>query len=99
MTVCYKSDVKFDYDYYHAKHLPLVAENLASQGMRKSEVRKILGTPMGTPAPYQVIFTLYFDDAGSMQAAMGSAGGQAVAADVANYYGGMPDMMIGDIAG
>jgi uncharacterized protein (TIGR02118 family) len=98
LTVCYRSDVSFDADYYHAKHLPLVFEQIGPLGMSKAEVRKILGTPMGTPAPYQLIATLYFDDAESAQTALRSAGGQAVVADIANFYGGMPDLMIGEVS-
>jgi uncharacterized protein (TIGR02118 family) len=97
LTVCYKSDVIFDADYYHAKHVPLIAKEIGPHGMRKAEVRKTLGTPMGTPAPYQLIASLYFDDADSMQSALRSAGGQAVVADIANFYSGMPDLMIGEI--
>jgi len=97
LTVCYKSEVKFNTDYYHAKHLPLTAEKLGPHGVQKAEVRKILGTPAGTPAPYQVIATLYFSDAATLQSAIESADGQAVVADIPNFYGAMPDIMIGEI--
>jgi uncharacterized protein (TIGR02118 family) len=50
-----------------------------------------------TPAPYQVIATLYFNDAATLQSALGSADGQAVVADIPNFYGAMPDLMIGDV--
>jgi uncharacterized protein (TIGR02118 family) len=78
LTVCYKSDVSFDADYYHATHLPLVLEQIGPLGMSRAEVRKILGTPMGTPAPHQLTATLYFDDAESVQSAFQSTAGQAV---------------------
>jgi uncharacterized protein (TIGR02118 family) len=97
LTVCYKSDVSFDADYYHAKHLPLVAAKLGPHAMRKAEVRRILGTPMGMPAPYQLIASVYFDDADSLQSALQSPDGQAVVADVPNFYAGTPDVMIGEI--
>ena len=96
LTVCYKSGIGFDNDYYFAKHMPLTAK-LGPLGLRNAEVRKILGTPMGTPAPYQVITTLYFNDAASLQNALGSAEGQAVVADIPNFYHGPPDVMIGEV--
>jgi len=70
---------------------------LGPHGVQKAEVRKILGTPAGTPAPYQVIATLYFSDAATLQSAIESADGQAVVADIPNFYGAMPDIMIGEI--
>jgi uncharacterized protein (TIGR02118 family) len=97
LTVCYKPDIALDADYYNSKHLPLVAKEIGPLGLRKVEVRKIVGTLTGTPPPYQLIATLYFDDADSLQSAFQSAGGQAVVADIAKFYDGMPDVMIGEI--
>lgn len=98
LTVCYKTGANFDTEYYLTKHLPLATEKLGSLGMQRVEVRKILGTPTGTPAPYQLIATLYFSDADSLQSALGSSDGQAVVADIQNFYGGgMPDLMIGEV--
>jgi uncharacterized protein (TIGR02118 family) len=97
LTVCYKSGIDFDTDYYFAKHMPLTAEKLGPPGLRNAEVRKIVGTPTGTPAPYQVITTLYFNDAASLQNAFESAEGQAVVADILNFYHGTPDLMIGEV--
>jgi uncharacterized protein (TIGR02118 family) len=97
LTVCYKSGLRFDADYYRSKHIPLTAEKLGSHGLKSTEVRKILGTPMGTLAPYQVITTLYFGDTAALEGALKSAEGQAVVADIANFYDGMPDLMISEI--
>lgn len=54
-------------------------------------------TGWGTPAPYQVITTLYFGDAAALEGALRSAEGEAVVADIAKFYDGMPDVMIGEI--
>jgi uncharacterized protein (TIGR02118 family) len=97
LTVCYKSGIDFDTGYYLGKHMPLTAEKLEPLGLQNAEGRKILGTPMETPAPYQIITTLYFNDAASLQSAIGSADGQAVVADIPNFYRGMPDIMIGEV--
>ena len=99
LTVCYKSGLRFDADYYLDKHMSLTSEKLESHGLKRTEVRKILGTPMGTPAPYQIITTLYFGDAAALEGAFTSAEGQAVVADIANFYDGMPDLMIGEVVG
>jgi len=96
-TVCYKSGIRFDADYYSKKHLPLVAEKLRPHGMKDAEVRKILGTPTGTQAAYQLIATLYFDDVAALEKALESPDGQVVVADIQNFYGGEPDLMIGEV--
>jgi uncharacterized protein (TIGR02118 family) len=94
LTVCYETGTPLDVEYYHATHMPLVKK---LDGLRRAEARKILGTPMGNPAPYQLIASLYFDDAAALAAAMGSPQGRALAADVGNFYKGEPDFMIGEV--
>ena len=96
LTVCYESGTPLDLDYYHRVHVPLI-ETLAPLGLRRSEVRKILGTPMGNTAPYQLIASLYFDNAAALASAMGSPEGRALAADVGSFYKGEPDFMIGEV--
>jgi uncharacterized protein (TIGR02118 family) len=45
--------------------------------LRRFEAGKVLGTHDGSPAPYYYIAELSFDSAEELQAAMGSAEGQA----------------------
>lgn len=94
LTVCYESGSDLDLDYYNGTHMPLVHK---LDGLRRAEVRKILGTPMGNAAPYQLIASLYFDSPAALAAAMGSQQGRALAADVGNFYEGEPDFMIGEV--
>jgi uncharacterized protein (TIGR02118 family) len=96
LTVCYESGTSLDLEYYYGMHMPLVQQ---LEGLRRAEARKILGTPMGNPAPYQLIASLYFDSPAALAAAMGSAQGRALAADVGNFYKGEPDFMIGEVDG
>jgi uncharacterized protein (TIGR02118 family) len=96
ITVAYKSDVKMNADYYYNSHVPMVETLLVSQGLRSAEVRKIVGTPTGVPAPYQIITTLYFDNVIDFTNAMSSNDGRAVQADIRNFYEGTPDIMIGE---
>jgi uncharacterized protein (TIGR02118 family) len=96
LTVCYEAGTPLDTEYYYGTHMPLVKK---LNGLRRAEARKILGTPMNNPARYQLIASLYFDDAAALGAAMGSPDGQALAADVGNFYKGEPDFMIGEVDG
>jgi uncharacterized protein (TIGR02118 family) len=59
-------------------HLPRVKK---WPGLRKIEVAKVTGTQIGEPKLY-MIEELYFDDEESMQKALASADGQAVAPDM-----------------
>lgn len=96
LTVCYESGTPLDTEYYYGTHMPLVKK---LDGLRRAEARKILGTPLGNTAPYQLIASLYFDDLAALGAAMGSSDGRALADDVGNFYKGEPDFMIGEVDG
>ncbi len=80
-------------EYYAATHVPL-AEKIPD--VRRFEWGKVVGTPDGSPAPYYFIAELWFDNAESLQAAFGSAEGQAAGADVANFATGGVTMMIAE---
>lgn len=70
--------------YYTETHLPLAA---TLPGLRAS--RHAFGVDgVGAPSPYFCIWEGEFDSADAMGAAMQSAVGQAVAADVVNYATG-----------
>ena len=70
--------------YYEATHLKLVAE---MPGLRASSHGFAL-EGIGDPSPYFCVWQGDFDDLAAMRAAMGSAQGKLVAADVANYATG-----------
>ena len=83
------------FDAYYAKtHAPL-AEKIPD--LRRFEAGKVLGTPDGSDAPYYFIAELLFDDLATLQGAMGSAEGQAAAADLANFASGGASLMIADV--
>jgi uncharacterized protein (TIGR02118 family) len=79
--------------HYESTHKPL-AEKIPE--LRRFEAGKVLGTPDGSAAPYHLIAELYFDDVPALQAAMGTAEGQAAAGDVANFATGGATMMIAE---
>jgi uncharacterized protein (TIGR02118 family) len=80
-------------EYYASTHEPLTEP---IPGLRKFDKGKVLGTPDGSQAPYYFLAELWFDDLESLQAAFGSAEGQAAAGDVANFATGGATLMIAE---
>jgi uncharacterized protein (TIGR02118 family) len=78
-------------EYYASTHIPLVHK---IPSLRRFEAGKILGTPDGSAAPFYFLAELWFDSAEDLQAAMGSAEGQAAGADVPNFASGGATLMI-----
>jgi uncharacterized protein (TIGR02118 family) len=96
VTVCYPAGGKLDRAYYESTHMPMVREGFGKHGLRKDEVRAIVGTPRGTPARYQLVTSLYFDDMDALGKAFGSPEGRAIAKDVPNFYDGETEVMLGE---
>ena len=99
LKVCYKHGVRFDERYYLATHIPLVGGIMGPFGVKKTEVVKIAGAADGSTPPYQLVFTAYFDSADALQKAMTNPRMPEVIGDIAKFYDGMPDMMIGEVLG
>jgi uncharacterized protein (TIGR02118 family)/steroid delta-isomerase-like uncharacterized protein len=78
------ADRKAFQDYYEAIHLPLAAE---LPGIRKIQY-SFDAAAVGGESRYFAVFEAEFDSAEGMGAALGSAQGAAVAADVSNYATG-----------
>ena len=79
---------------YHSEHAPMVIRKIP--GLKKFVAAQVLGTPAGA-APYQRVAELYFDTIESLQAAMGSPGGQATVAHAMEIStGGPPVVMIAE---
>ena len=98
LRVCYKDGVRFDHEYYRSTHLPLVSEVMKPHALTNLEVVTLGANPDGSRPAYQVMFSAYFASASSLQSAMQSARMPEVLGDVPNYYDGMPDIMIGEVA-
>ncbi|MBO2532745.1 conserved hypothetical protein [Planifilum fulgidum] len=82
-------------DHYWNVHAPL-AEKMP--GLKKLEVTRLVGTPMGGEAPYYLLAEMYFEDRGALDAAMSSAEGKAAAKDLMGFAGSLVTMMIGEVA-
>ena len=79
--------------HYASTHVPLVEK---IPNLRRFEAGKVLGTPDGSPAPFYFMAELWFDSAQELEAAMGSAEGQAAGADVGNFATGGATLMIAE---
>jgi uncharacterized protein (TIGR02118 family) len=97
LRVCYKHGVRFDESYYLSKHLPLTAGVMTPYGVKNVEMVKVNMTADGSIPPYQVIFSAYFESAAALQNAMQSPRIGEVLGDIANFYDGMPDVLIGEV--
>ncbi len=95
LVVCYgapEDTAAFD-QHYADTHAPLV-EKIPS--LRRFEAGKVLGTPDGSSAPFYYLAELWFDSPQELEAAMGSAEGQAAGADVATFATGGATLMIAE---
>jgi uncharacterized protein (TIGR02118 family) len=97
LRVCYKHGVRFDEGYYVSTHSRLVNAVMGPHGLKKVEMIKVTAAPGGGNPPYQVIFSAYFDSAGSLEAALQDPRIGEVMGDIANFHDGAPDVMIGDV--
>ena len=99
LRVCYKHGVRFDESYYLKTHLPLVGGIMGPFGVKKTEIVKVVSAADGSAPPYQLVFSAYFDSADALQQAMTNPRMPEVIGDIAKFYDGMPDMMIGETVG
>ena len=97
VTVGYKWGRALDFDYYAGVHAPLVHNNFGALGMRRFELRKILASADGSAPPYQLIVSLYFDDAKAFETALDDPRGRAVLDDIPNFYSESPDVLVGEV--
>jgi uncharacterized protein (TIGR02118 family) len=99
VKVCYKRGVRFDESYYLKTHIPLAGGVLGPLGLKQAEIVKIASAADGSAAPYQIVFTAYFDSADALQRALMNPRMAEVMGDLKNFYDGMPDVMVGETIG
>lgn len=78
--------------YYTGIHLPIAA---AIKGFEKVEYTKFLSAPDGSPAAHYRMAEFWVKSPEALQAAMGSAEGQATAADLARFATGGVTLLVG----
>ena len=81
LRVCYKNGAPFDEKYYYENHIPMAGAIMGSLGLKKTEIVKVSGSVPGFSAPYQFVFSAYFDSAADLQKCMSNpriAGGCVV---------------------
>jgi uncharacterized protein (TIGR02118 family) len=65
-------------------------------GLRRLEVAKITGAPIGE-AKHHLIAEMYFDDENSMQRALASAEGKATAGDLMQFAGSLVTLFFAEV--
>ncbi|OYD07068.1 EthD family reductase [Paludifilum halophilum] len=81
-------------DHYQKVHTPLVKK---MPGLKRLEVTKMQGAPMGGEAKYYLEAAMYFDSREALDAAMNSPEGKATAKDLMGFAGSLVTMMIGEV--
>ena len=95
LVVLYKKpeDPKAFDERYFGQHMPIANK---MPGVRKVEISKITGTPMGE-SEYYLLTELYFDTMEALKESMGSPEGKATAKDVMSFAKDIIYMMIADV--
>lgn len=79
--------------HYEEIHAPL-AEKMP--GLRKLEVNKVYGTPMGD-SPFYLIAEMLFDNKEALQEALSSAEGKAAGKDLMGFAGKVVSMHFAEV--
>jgi len=79
--------------HYKDVHTPLVKK---MPGLRKLEVAKITGAPIGEPKHY-LIAEMYFDSQDALTAALASPEGKASGRDLMSFAGNLVSMLYAEV--
>lgn len=82
---------KFDEHYFNT-HAPITAK---IPGLKKMDVTRIVGSPMGE-SEFYLMCEMYYEDHESMKAAMKSQEGKASGKDLMSFAGDLVTLMIGE---
>lgn len=99
LRVCYKQGAAFDETYYYEKHIPMAGAIMASLGVKKTEIVKVSGSVPGFSAPYQFVFSAYFESPAAVAQCMQDPRMAQVLGDVPNYFTGETDVLFGEVVG
>jgi uncharacterized protein (TIGR02118 family) len=87
-----KDKEKFDEHYFNT-HAPITAK---IPGLRKMEVTKIVGTPMGGESDYYLLCEMYYDSHDALKEAMRTSEAKASGKDLMSFAGDLVTLMIGE---
>jgi len=79
--------------HFHTVHTPLVR---ALPGLRKLEITRITGAPIGTTR-YHLLCEMYFDNKDAMDETLASPQGRAVARDLMGFAADLVTVFHGDV--
>ncbi|HWO97040.1 EthD family reductase [Priestia abyssalis] len=82
----------FDEHYFNV-HAPITEK---IPGLRKMEVTKVVGSPMGGEGEYYLMCEMYYDDHEALKQGMRSAEGKASGKDLMGFAGELVTLMIGE---
>ncbi|WP_070119403.1 EthD family reductase [Bacillus marinisedimentorum] len=86
-----KDKEKFE-EYYYNHHVPLTEK---IPGLRKMEMTKIVGSPMGE-SEFYLLCEMYYDDHESMKKALRTDEAKASGKDAMSFAGDIVTLMIGE---
>ena len=89
----------FDFDYYQATHLPLVASRWRNAGLTGAQALRGTSAADGSAAPYLAIALISFDTDESMHAAMTGPHIGEIAGDIPNFTNVQPVIQINEKIG
>lgn len=98
VTIMYPNQegVKFDFEYYRAKHVELARKLFKPYGLIKHEVDKGISGGGGQPAPYICIGILYFESKDGYDRAIAEVG-PMIRPDMVNYTNVTPIRQVSEI--
>jgi uncharacterized protein (TIGR02118 family) len=82
----------FDEHYFNV-HAPITEK---IPGLRKMEVTKVVGSPMGGEGEYYLMCEMYYDDHEALKQGMRSVEGKASGKDLMGFAGELVTLMIGE---
>ncbi|KPB06520.1 EthD family reductase [Bacillus sp. CHD6a] len=82
----------FDQHYFDT-HAPITAK---IPGLRKMEVTKVVGSPMGGEGKYYLMCEMYYDSQDALKQAMRTDEAKASGKDLMSFAGDLVTLMIGE---
>jgi len=82
----------FDEHYFNV-HAPITEK---IPGLRKMEVTKVVGSPMGGEGEYYLMCEMYYDNHEALKQGMRSVEGKASGKDLMGFAGELVTLMIGE---